>query len=479
MKTKTFKLKYRTKRWQLLGFVILLGASISTYGQTEQKPLKPLHPVKSVEKNERSSKDDETITGSEKTIYTSMDIDFRPKVSMVLYDTETEILPARNNSIEILMEYVAEGKNEADIQKLHKAIEENLIKKHGENIDISLKFYKSYSNMIIAPGISKVNMELNDNSKIKLTKFEISSLKIYLPADLDLKIEAKYSPVDIMFSMNGELEIDAYDSEIEGRSVRGKLDATCKYSKLRFASASDTKLNLYESKVWIEKVKKLTVDSKYSEINIDNMTSVVLSGYEDEIDFVNVPDAQFNVKYCEIELDESKTIDADMYEGSINLKQSDVVTFNGKYVECDFETINSLDMIDSYENEIDIKQINHISSMNGKYNKFHIDNVSKSVRISGYEDDIEIALLGADFERVVVDGKYMDLELIIPKKTNYKLHGLITYPDLHVDKSDYNVVIHDEGDSKLEFEYYRGKKENVTKEIKLNGYEIDATIDHQ
>lgn len=485
MKTVTEKLIFK----KAISILLLMLLTVLAYPQVEyegyiedRKPEKEAKPEKG--KSERTSRserqresDSDPEVESERSIHKKMSIDFRPKVNVVLYDTDTEIYPTRNNSIEVKINYMVEANDEESIEILHKAIEDNLITKKGNEVDISLRFYKSYISNINTPVSSKIKMELKNGKTIKLNEFEITEIKIYMPTDLDLDIEAKYCNVNQKFSVKGNLNVNGYDAEIEAQSVSGDLNVHGKYSKFEFMSVGNTKADLYECKFKASKLSNVNVVSKYSQIKLGEMNILDIKGYEDKVKINNVPKCEIEGKYCEINIEANNKLIANLYEGSLNTNTTGQAQITARYLEAEFDKIDVLKFSEGYENEVEISEVKSLFSANGKYNEYEIEKLTSVLELSGYEDEIEIANLSDNFQKLWVSGKYNDLTLNLNRTLPYRLYGYVQYFNFNLDKDHYQTVLHDKDGSNLKFEYVKGKG-NTEKEIKLEGYEVDLTINH-
>ncbi len=424
-----------------------------------------------------SSKDNQEIpSGTEKVIQVKQDLNFRPTVNINVYETKTTVLPARNNAVEVIVKYIAEANDEIDLQKLHNAIKENLLSSKGKEVDISTRFYKRFESNVNISASSIITMVLNNNTKISLTKFKIVDFKIYVPADLDLSIEAKYCPVDLQFSVHGTLDIKAYETQFSGRSVSGNLNIDGKYSKFEMQSAANAVLKFYESSIKTTSLTDVQIDSKYSQIMIESANRLTMKGYEDKVKIGTIPDIDLNGKYSNFKIESNKTLSAEIYEGSIESNTTDWILLKAKYLKARFNKVRKLALNDGYENEITLNEADSVISINGKFNKINSTKTNYYVNVSGYEDELKLGSVSENFDRIWISGKYTKLSLTIPSGINYKLYGVVQYPDFNINKSDYNIVYHDNENSKLTFEYYK-KDKSAKQEIKLEGYEIKLNLD--
>lgn len=414
----------------------------------------------------------ESQAGSEKSVSASVPIDARPKVSIAVYDTKTDILPARNNAVEVYMDYIAEG-DENDLKKLHQAIKKNLILKSGDKITIGSKFYESYMS-VNALIINRITMKLQDGSKLHLDKFEITGLKIYVPADMDLTLEAKYSKVEMQMSVAGFMDVLAYDSEVEAKSVKHNLTIEAKYSTLQFESAHDVNVDFYETNFKIREMKALSSETRYSQMEIDALTTMKNTGYEDQVEIGEAKQIKIDSRYSEFDIDNCPTIEAKMYEGGISVKKVGDISFEGKYAELDFGQIGNLKVNEGYELEVDIQKADSIFSKEGKYNDWEIEELAHMLKIDGYEEEISLGRVLPTFSFIDLNGKYIDLEMNLSKAMGYTIKGIVQYPEFNFDRSQFNTVFHEKESSELKFEYQYGKQNK--KRVELNGYEMDVKL---
>ncbi len=457
-------------RYAAILAIIQLTLLVNATGQQVGSKPESINKIDKIDTKQRKT------TGKERVIEKKIDIDFRPEVNIKVYDTKTEILPARGNEIVAKVIFTAITENNDDLKALENAMINNLITKTGNKVSIKLDFYKTM-NSTISPIKWKTVIKLKDNTKIKLSEFQIKEIKIYVPADLDMTINAKYSKVNLNFSVNGNLKINGYDIVMSAKSISNKLNVDAKYSKFEFITAGNTQLDLYESKIRVKQLNNVNANSKYSHIYIGVANTLNLTGYEDRVNIGNVPKVQIVGKYCEVEIEKNRYIDANLYEGSLKINDPKEVKLSAKYLEAEFGKLNKLKITDGYETDLEISEIDTLISVNSKYNKFDVEKLNYLLNIDGYEDDIKLGLVSGGFKKIWVSGKYMVLKMTVPNKTAYKFYGNIQYPDLSINKLDYRIVYHDKESSRLKFEYYKGQ-ENPKSEIKINGYEMDIKINH-
>ncbi len=415
----------------------------------------------------------------EKIIKAELALDFRPMVEIELFENDAIIYPSENNKIRIELAYIAVGLDNDEAQLLEEAMKQNLIKQSGNKIKLSTRFYEHYSQFSLGPLWGKIYMHLGSDKKISIDEFKYTKVEIYLPEDMDLKIDAKYNSLRQKQSVNGNVTIKGYDMEYSVPSITGTLEVDGKYSKFYIPEAGDTKLKLYECKFRSDKLENVEADAKYSGVRVNKMQALTITAYEGSVNISTLTDANINGKYCEIDLGDCKNINADLYEGHINIDNAKQGQLNGKYLESRIGKIIALEMTNGYENDLSIKQIEKLTSRNGKYCGYEIGTLKESVElVSSYEDDLFIDRVEKSFRSIITNGKYMVIKLGIEKAANYSLEGKIQYYNFELKQSDFSNIVHKEHGSKLEYSYQRGSANQNIKMVKLNGYEIDVIIKH-
>ena len=96
---------------------------------------------------------------------------------------------------------------------------------------------------------------------IKLKEFKIKSYKIWLPANMSLNLDAKYSRVNINTNINGSVNLKIYDSQLTTQTIAGDVEGEMKYSSLMAHSLGNVDLDLYETKLKAEESLKGTIDA--------------------------------------------------------------------------------------------------------------------------------------------------------------------------------------------------------------------------
>ncbi len=448
MKTSHYVLIYKIQFWIAVG-IIGMGISTNVFGQVI------------------------------KTWETTSTYKNNPQINIQLYETHAEIFPVKEDKIVLQVEYIAEGDNPELLAKLENAMKKDILTHNGNEFTINNRFFSTMQNWSLF-GFKQGFIVLKDGEKIDLEDFtfQIKNIKIYLPSEMELKIEGRYGKMDMHFSMNGNMNMLAYDFDFIGKSVTGKLKVDAKYSKIRFDKLDEAKLILYETRFGATETGNTDIDSKYSQFETGNSGVLKYLGYEDKMSVNRLPSIKMDTKYCHVRLGEVSQVIANMYEGSLNLKKTQILDLNTKYLELEAIQINTLKMNDGYENRIMIESVDSLISVNGKYNNLQIQNLNKYFKMDGYDETVKINQVNETFSSLFFDGKYLDLNLNISKNADYRFKGAVNYPEFHLLREEYNLLYHDSENNYLKYEYLHGKNENPTRFIQINGYEVKLTMNH-
>ncbi len=450
MKTRTNTSRYK---WSLLLLMALFIPSPFAVGQTNAEPL---------------------------VIKQSAKVKAHPKVNVLVYDVPTDILPATGNEIKVELEYYADGKEE-DLKKLRSSIEENLLTYYqGDNsLNIILNLHNYFDLEIMGMKWSRITTKGSGKKEtIKLKEFKIKSYKIWLPADMSLTLDAKYSRVNINTNINGAVNFKIYDSQLTAQSIAGDVEGEMKYSSLMAHALGNVDVELYETKFKAEESLNGIIDAKYSDVSIRNMQSLKFDGYEGNLYVSHVPKLDITAKYTNLSIVSANQLQLSAYEGQTKLGKIDALIVEGKYLELKGEELNSLKMVDGYENEITFDKIGSLVSTGGKYNEFHIGEITKQLVIDGYEEEVAIDKMQGDFETIELSGKYLETDITLSNPKPHTLSGLVQYPDLRVNEKAYTIRKKVGDSSKLEFEYEFGDISDSQSKITINGYECDVNIHH-
>ncbi len=300
---------------------------------------------------------------------------------------------------------------------------------------------------------------------------------IKLPSAINWAVKNSYEDLRVEGKYTGTVEIDHYNGDLYAEDFE-KISLNLKHGDATINSIKEaTYIQLYEQELNITQVNSAKIEAKYSELRIAEIGTVELVGYESDIKFDVVNKVKGNLKYGEFEvIATAKELELTAYEVDMDISECDKIIFpESKYGNYTFESVNSIALNSSYEDEINIEQISEIVA-NSKYLDLEVRLLKSKLKIDGYETDIEIEEVSEKAKEITVTGKYNNLSAstgAVPFILTASIHyGDIDYPEQKVTRK----VVIKEGD-KLELELVPINGQQASLTFDLRGYEFDGDIE--
>jgi hypothetical protein len=153
------------------------------------------------------------------------------------------------------------------------------------------------------------------------------------------------------------------------------------------------------------------------------------------------------------------------------------IKITSKYGDYNFGVTGNISIPSSYNDKLVAKKMTSLKINESKYCSFRIDELINSVKeTDGYEDKFTILKTGNEFKEMVVNGKYLDISLNLPKTTDYRFRAKIQYPKLDIDESMFKTRTKILENSQLEYDAVKGTVKEEMPLIDVNGYEISLKI---
>ncbi len=330
------------------------------------------------------------------------------------------VLPATGNTVSWEARLTFESPDAASTQQLLDAykISEN-VSANELNIDSQLKI-KRYN---IINGRSKIYLENGEVIKgIKKLKIDLT---VYIPSTPNVKVSNKYQPITIEADITDKLEIQAYECEVTTKDIKGDLDMNSKYSKGQIGAAQNIRIELYESKHDFGNAKEVEINAKYSTIKFQNLASLKGSSYENKIYGQTISgELSLTEKYSDMEFKKIGSGKGVFYETDLKVEEVGDLELQSKYSDYDFRTVGSLEFRSSYEDDVEVVNLEHLISPASKYTTYTITgSLAKSVEFgTSYEDKIRVGSVASSFESFQVgEGKYTKVDCVLPKNLSYEM----------------------------------------------------------
>lgn len=407
----------------------------------------------------------------------SVQLSALPEITYDLYDVTIEVVPVMSQELKIEMEYLVDGKAE-EVDRLKTLIEETVLKGQsgGSSAKVDLSFQNNFDLEIMGMKWSKLTFKSGAKETIKLKEFKVKRCRVWMPAKANVNLNVKYSTISIGGDIKGNCKLDIYDSKVVFGNVTEALLGEAKYSTLDFGSSRTCHLNFYECKVSGKVQEACRFQAKYTTLKLDEVNNLELDMYEGSCYIKDITTGNITSKYASIDIQKASDLELTAYEGSLVFDRVVKVLLNAKYLDLKGEQVDLLEMREAYENELTVGVVGSVISLEGKYNEFNIVQLNKSFVQSGYEDEIEINKVSTNFEKISLDGKYIESKIGLPIEAAFSLKGKVQYPDFSVNEGACVIRKKIGDDNQLEFHYDYHAVNESTPVINVNGYEIKFAI---
>lgn len=387
-------------------------------------------------------------------------------VAVSNYDCDLIIHTWENEKTEIKLHVIAEMKNSEDARTLDKHIKDLSFDSSPGKVTVKTRFWESRMNII-----GRKTMRLKRGKVLLYKNFKMKA-EIWMPKTADLKLNSKYSNIELE-KQGGNVVLDLYNDKVFSGSISGDLNITAKYTSFEFKDCKDITANFYDCNFTSLEAGKCEYISKYSKISSTSVMDLTIDSYTDKFTFETCGNIDIKSKYTDLKTKEAKELKIDSYEGSYEIDNCLSMEIFSKYTDFETESVNNLLATNIYEGSIICSRINYLTIKESKYVKYKLGLLNESLKLEiGYEDDLFIDKLGSDFKSIELNGKYLKCETVFNNDLDLKFIANIKYPHLDLENVDLSTKIKIQESSSLEYEAYKGKVSEDMPLISLSGYEI-------
>jgi hypothetical protein len=408
----------------------------------------------------------------EKVYKWTYNTDNDPDIEFVNYDCDLIIHTWDKAEVLFELSVNATFRNESDANKFDDHVKDYKFDNSSHEVSLKNRFWSSRKNIA---GIK--TMKLSGNGNIYYKKFAMKG-EIWIPADADLRLVSKYSKLSID-DINGELDLDLYNDDIEGGKANKDVNIVAKYSSIEFDSFGDLDANLYDCNLYLKDIKSAKFNTKYSEINSDNIGKLEIESYTDKYIFNTTGDINLTSKYTSLISVSSGELIIDSYDGSVETKDCKDVKLTSKYTKYTFGTVGRCKVLTSYTDKITSAYLVSLDITESKYTKYNIEELESSLSLtSGYDDEFVIAKIGSGFSKISLNGKYITCEFGIPDDVDYRLIANVKYPHFDINEDNLTLKLKIVESSQMEYEAYIGTELPDMPLISITGYEMKVKINN-
>tara|TARA_R110002050_G_scaffold107485_4_gene217936 strand:- start:1475 stop:2767 length:1293 start_codon:yes stop_codon:yes gene_type:complete len=312
------------------------------------------------------------------------------------------------------------------------------------------KFMASFEENVKA-GITKLDSELNINTyravpskkQIGWARFVVVDLEfsddeaklvynLKVPASLFMNIKHSYKDLLIKGNIDN-IQIEQYSGRLSLDKVN-KASLNLKYGDANIVELKEADIMLYEQKLYGEKWGDIKLNAKYSELRIRTMNSLSGDGYETKYRFVGLKKLGGNYKYSRFEVEKMEQAELLCYEFNLETQSiKNLKLLNSKYSNYRIDTVGTLTISQSYEDDYSLQIVKNVYSADSKYSKFMIGALRGDFTLSGYECRVNTTSVLGKTGKIDITGKYLNISMGL-KNRPYKLdasmqYGKLNYPE--------------------------------------------------
>ncbi len=364
----------------------------------------------------------------------------------------------------------ADARSEDDASALNEYLSNLVFSHSATDVAFDNRFWSNRNTIL-----GRTTIKLKNGKTISLSSFDMRG-ELWIPKGCSLVFSSKYSEIN-MENFSGQSRIDLYNDNFYGNNMGGKTEITDKYSTIEFKDVNDLKANLYNSRLDGGNTGELDIESKYSRIAFRTTGNIKIDGYNDKYTFSKTGNITIAAKYTDLKADGAEDADINFYEGTVAIVTVKDLAINSKYADYDFDVAGKCTISSSYNDRLSVARLSSLVISESKYCSYKIDNLAGVLTESeGYNDKFSIGAVGNDFSKLLVNGKYLEVSLGIPRNMDCRFKANITYADLDINESSFKPVVKIIQGSKTEYDAVKGTEKEGMPLIEADGYQVSLKI---
>jgi hypothetical protein len=282
---------------------------------------------------------------------------------------------------------------------------------------------------------SKKKLGWGDFSIVDLAFSEDEAKLVYtikVPASVFMDIKHSYKDLYIKGDID-DIHIEQYSGTLKlGRVKKAKLNL--KYGDARILELKEADIYLHEQKIHGENWGNIKLNAKYSQLRVDNIRNLSGDGYETKYHIINLKTLSGNYKYSRFDVYQIKQAELICFEFNLESKNiKNLKLINSKYSNYRIDTLGTLNITESFEDDYSLQSSDHIYAGSSKYGNFTIGTLKGDFTLSGFQSKVKLLLVVGQSGKIDISGKYLNVSLGLAGR-NYTLasnlqYGNIKYPD--------------------------------------------------
>tara|TARA_R110001592_G_scaffold219477_1_gene473795 strand:- start:196425 stop:197717 length:1293 start_codon:yes stop_codon:yes gene_type:complete len=366
----------------------------------------------------------------EKSAHVSVDASGVDQLNLDAKNTKTFIEIWDKNEISVDATFYYRGEEDHEkIKKFLASFEENV--KAGITTlgnEVSINTYRTVPSKMKVGWASFVVLDLEfSDEEAKL----VYNLKV--PASLFMNIKHSYKDLRIKGNLD-KIQIEQYSGRLSLDKVN-KASLNLKYGDANIVELKEADIMLYEQKLNGEKWGDIKLNAKYSNLRIRTMNSLSGDGYETKYRFIGLKKLSGNYKYSRFDVEKMEQAELLCYEFNLETQSiKSLKLINSKYSNYRIDTLGTLNISQSYEDDYSLQMVKNIYSAESKYSKFTLGALRGDFTLNGYECTVNTVLVLGKAGKIDITGKYLNISMGLNNRA-YKLDASMQYGKLNYPKT--------------------------------------------
>ncbi len=385
---------------------------------------------------------------------------------------DIEVLPASGQQLSYRIELAFEAQEEEDAQELIRHFKIDTDKLGSElslSTELNIKKWNSRN--------GRVRIQFKDGVKVSGIKDVKIKMQLFVPALDLLDLKNKYDDILIEQPLNSELKVNLYSGRLNAAQINNNLTLELKYGKAQIGDFKNGKINVYDSNIKLGNGLKVSLESKYSEIEIGNLSSLNADLYDDELSVQNIQGELVLLdKYSDVKIAGAGNARLDIYDTELQLDKGKNIQVKSKYSDCRFGHLTTLDFELSYDDEIQVKEVDELSSPESKYSDYNILLLHKTVQFDSHDDNINIQSVSKSFAGLTIKGKYTDLDVKLDPSVKFRVESYKKYGKFRFPEDRFEARIYKEKNDELELKGAIKGAASDSPLVKIDAYDCNIHI---
>lgn len=260
-----------------------------------------------------------------------------------------------------------------------------------------------------------------------------------------LKIDTRFSNVDIVKNTADEIKVEAYIKVSNGKNGQKLIDNfELLFTQSGNVATIETKFpknrNIKDLDVHIKVMMPMYINTNL-DVKYGNLYVSELAGAENEIKigFGNFKSDVIASKTNEISLSYVDRADIgyivsgtfDVNFSYLKIKKIDSYSGKSSYSEIVIDEVNTLTLPSTKFDEWEVGVVNSLAA-NARYSDFEIATLNQSLQFDSKFGELEIDHIAKEFDRIDITASYTDCELKIDALASYTLEAYGSYAEIDV-----------------------------------------------